>query len=243
MRLDTLESSATDEAEGPDDEITRLETAVRSFQKGDDPDKSFRTIFDHCYPAVTRYFAKKRVPFEECHDLAQNTLIHVYDNLKEFRFECPFMAWVWRIAYHDFLKWWRQRRQVETHQSLDDSDAGTSREIRALEDPSPSADERVDREKLMRLIRDSIRLLPTRKRLCLELFYLQERPYKEIADILGITTGAVGAHINFARKQLKKDLEGHVYIDELFTTPAASSEAIRQQPEEIDPDASIEVKP
>ncbi len=187
-----------------------IEKTVREFQQGRDRRKRFRSIYYHCYPVVEAFFTKRGVPREDHYDLAQTTLMQVYEGLDTFRADCPFMAWVFVIARNNLSRWRRQNRGDVQVPLEEPAGAESDRGTQELEAPGPSPEEEAERKKIRQLVRQSVRDLSPRQRLCIELHYFQERSYREIASIMGITTGAVGAHINFARNHLNERLKDHV---------------------------------
>ncbi len=57
-------------------------------------------------------------------------------------------------------------------------------------------------------LHEAIAELPEKMRFCLQLRIYQERSYDEIGELLGISTGTVGAHINEAKRRLTEALLG-----------------------------------
>lgn len=76
--------------------------------------KAFDRLIESCRPVITGYL-KKRVPYEDAENLAQETFLTVYEKLHTFRGECSFDKWVMRVAVNRLIDYYRQRvRQVPT---------------------------------------------------------------------------------------------------------------------------------
>lgn len=173
-----------------------------------------RKLFDDLYGVLRRFLEGKRLPAADLEDTLQNAIIKILDNLHRWEGRGPFLAYCYRITGNQVNLWWRRRKQDELFGSTieaDDEEGGP------LELPSTAPgpeDDFIDQE-ISRHLRNAVRQLPPQRRLCLELRLFQDLSYREIAAVLGITVGAVGANINFAKRQLKKvmgpiDLNGRV---------------------------------
>jgi RNA polymerase sigma-70 factor (ECF subfamily) len=79
----------------------------------------------------------------------------------------------------------------------------TSRE----ELPDIYEDKDSDKEERLELLYKAIKLLKESDRAII-LLYLEEKSYKEMADILGITVTNVGAKVNRVKNQLKGIIDG-----------------------------------
>lgn len=129
----------------------------------------------------------------EADDIAQDALVNAYVASGSFRGESRFGTWLFRIAYNIFID--RQRRHKLPTGPLEEG-AGTL----AGEDAPDAA---FRHEALHR----AIRRLPEKERAALLLFYMEDRPVKEVADILGIPASSVRVYLSRGRQHLKALLE------------------------------------
>jgi RNA polymerase sigma factor (sigma-70 family) len=67
-------------------------------------------------------------------------------------------------------------------------------------------DKQIKEERLSRL-EDAVGALGEEQRLCIELFYLKDKSYKEICDITGMSEKQVKSHIQNGKRNLKLILE------------------------------------
>ena len=139
---------------------------------------------------------------EEAEDLTQEAFLSAWRGLHRFRGEARFTTWLYRIVtnlcYNRLPGLRRQMMQVD----IDDAD------MPALEtdcDPPKAAEVAERRAWLHR----HIAALPTKYRLVVTLFYLQELSYQEIAQVLGVPLGTVKTHLFRAREQLKRRIQAH----------------------------------
>lgn len=54
---------------------------------------------------------------------------------------------------------------------------------------------------------NAFRNLPTRQRLACSLFYILDLPLEEVAQTMGISVGAAGAHLHRARDSMRSLVE------------------------------------
>ena len=127
-------------------------------------------------------------------DIAQDALVNAYVASASFRGAARFSTWLFRIAYNCFIDRMRGRR-LQTA-PLDTPAA------RAVPGPE-AADGRFRHEDLHR----AIGRLPDKERAALLLFYMEDKPVKEVADILEMPAGSVRAYLTRGRQHVKEYLE------------------------------------
>ena len=127
-------------------------------------------------------------------DIAQDALVNAYVASASFRGAARFSTWLFRIAYNCFIDRMRGRR-LQTA-PLDTPAA------RAVPGPE-AADGRVRHEDLHR----AIGMLPDKERAALLLFYMEDKPVKEVAAILEMPAGSVRAYLTRGRQHVKEYLE------------------------------------
>lgn len=93
------------------------------------------------------------------------------------------------------------------HQPLEDEISGLEVvEKEALWHPDDAA----DKETTFKNLEEAIKILKDEQRICIELFYLQEKSYKEVSDLTGLSLLNVKSHIQNGKRNLKIILErGH----------------------------------
>ena len=124
-------------------------------------------------------------------DLTVETLLRVYQAHHRFRTDGNFAAWARRIATNLALD---HLRRKPPEQSLLAEPAGVPPPDRLLQ--------RETREK----IQQAFRRLPAKLQVAATLALVEEQPYDEIADALGISVGAVKLRVFRAVRILRKRL-------------------------------------
>ncbi|HTS22607.1 MAG TPA: sigma-70 family RNA polymerase sigma factor [Casimicrobiaceae bacterium] len=133
-------------------------------------------------------------------DLAQETFLLAYRNLRSFRQEAKFSTWLYRIAYNAFLADARKMKEVP----LPD-DASTDEAVQ-LEDADAmpvarGAALKVDLERAMEVLSDA-------ERAAIVQCYHNDLSHEEAAYVLGCPVGTVKTHILRAKQKLKARLAG-----------------------------------
>lgn len=134
-------------------------------------------------------------------DMAQEAFLKAYRLLKGFRGDCSFSTWIYRVTASvciSELNRRKRRKEVELLPIHEKQEAPAPREYFDLQD----------------LLRRCIAKLPTRYESVVNLYYLKETPYDEIAKALQIPMGTLKIWMHRARKQLKGILEKELNIRE-----------------------------
>jgi RNA polymerase sigma factor (sigma-70 family) len=126
---------------------------------------------------------------ERADDLAQETFLLAYRNLKNFRGEAKFATWLYRIAYNVFISETRRR-----HEEQLDEESGVEPEVPA---ESQHTDLRIDLERAMRVLSEP-------ERAAIVQCYFNDLSHEEAAYVLGWPLGTVKTHILKAKQKLKQ---------------------------------------
>ena len=141
---------------------------------------------------------------EDADDVAQEAFVRAYRALPRFRGDSKFSSWLYRIATNRALTHLKKRkRRAQTV----DIDAGPHIEAAAIEGTHVESPEKfVLDDEFRRGVREAVKELPSKYRVVVTLFYLEERSYKEVAETLGIPMGTLKTHLHRARALLKEIL-------------------------------------
>ena len=166
---------------------------------GDDR-RAFGTLVEAYQPQVRRFFLNLTLGDEALSDdLAQETFLKAYINVRSFRGVAKFSTWLYRIAYNEFCSW---QRKTQHEASLpDDLDENFDADYDASGDRCYSATDSVDAHidvwRSMRVLSDTERTLVT-------LFYIQDYPLKKIMEITGLPEGTVKSYLSRAKAKLAR---------------------------------------
>lgn len=132
-------------------------------------------------------------------DVVQEAFVKSFRSLAKFRGEARFSTWIYRIALNVILN--RLRKGSRFREADLDLERFESRQ-------SPTrAARQADLKKQVVL---AIQALPPRQRAIFHMRYEEERPHAEIAEILGLTEGAVKASYHHAVSKLRETLKEYI---------------------------------
>lgn len=169
---------------------------VRNALAGDE--RAFRKILEGHYTliySVVRGVAGQR---GETDDIVQEVFIKIFRALGDFRGDSRLSTWIYRIARNEALNAIDKRRpQVIPIEDCEEFPAGD-------ESPEASYRRRIGRERLERFMER----LDEKQRVAIELRYIGDKSYEEIADIMDIPLGTVKTYIYRAKLSLKRMMTG-----------------------------------
>lgn len=125
---------------------------------------------------------------EDFNDYQQECIVQLWQSFDSFRGASRVSTWVYRVCLNVCLSQLRlKKRRIPTAHDF-------PMDIKDTRDTSD--------EENLEILYKAIRLLKEGDR-AIVLLYLEEKSYKEMAEILGITVTNVGAKVNRAKNQLK----------------------------------------
>lgn len=132
---------------------------------------------------------------EDAKDLSQVAFIKAYEGFPRFARASSFKTWLYSIAMNTVKDHLRKRRPPMIADALE-----------RVPDTAESAPERLDKKRHLMTLRKAMEELPEKQRLTLQLRIYEQLEYKEIAQILGGTSGSARGNFFQAVKSLKEKL-------------------------------------
>src|SRR6266404_91728 len=144
---------------------------------------------------------------EDAEDVVQEAFQLAYVHLHDFQGGARFSTWLSRIAINvALMKLRKKARKVEI--SIDEHSESEDMSFRdAVTDLAPNPEEHCLRQERSRILREALAELRPNARRVLELYELEGRSMKEIAERLGISIPAVKARIFHARPKMRRELD------------------------------------
>jgi RNA polymerase sigma-70 factor (ECF subfamily) len=168
--------------------MTISEETTNAFVSGDL--KAFEAVyketFKTVYPLVYRMTGNR----QDAEDITHDIYVRAYEKKALYKKErSAISTWIYRIAVNYTLNALRSRKRWNSESFIENMETAEVL-IENLEDSE--------------LIAELLKLLNPDFKACLIMRDVEERPYEEIAEILGISIGTVRSRINRGRGQLKK---------------------------------------
>lgn len=125
-------------------------------------------------------------------DVVQETFIKAYINLNSFNPKKKFSSWIYRIAHNLTINSFKKNKHKLPLLEDMDIDSGIN-----LEDDLIKQELKLHAQKCLSL-------MPLLYKEPLSLYFLEDKSYQDISDILRIPIGTVGTRINRAKNLMKQ---------------------------------------
>jgi RNA polymerase sigma-70 factor, ECF subfamily len=130
-------------------------------------------------------------------DVVQEGFIKAYINLNGFNTKKKFGSWIYRIVHNEAMNMLNKHKKQQPMNEQINFESGIN-----LEDD-------FIKNELVSHTHHCLKQIPIIYKEPLSLFYLEEKSYEEISDILRIPIGTVGTRINRAKGMMKKLCQKH----------------------------------
>lgn len=149
---------------------------------------NFDSLYKTYYPKVLKLCLGYTGSYPQAQDLAQETFVKVWQHLPTFKGESSVSTWIYRIAVNTCLNQLRAEKQ----QPIDFLQVYHTEQI---------ADEASELDQEISMLYICIHKLSQADRLIITLV-LEDTPYPEIAQIIGISEGNLRVKIHRIKQQL-----------------------------------------
>jgi RNA polymerase sigma-70 factor (ECF subfamily) len=131
-------------------------------------------------------------------DLAQEALVRAYRALATLADADKFGPWLCRIAVHTCLNWLKSKQRAMVPFSALGPDQNPEDYLQR----DPAAED--DNEDDLNRLRAEVATLPESYREVLLLYYHQDVTYRDLADMLGVSSATINARLTRARNLLRE---------------------------------------
>ena len=170
------------------DDIIR-ETCRTNLEQG------FRLLVEKVKSPMYWHIRRMVVSHEDAEDVLQETFIKVFRYLDDFRYECSFSTWLYRIATNECIRFLNHRKE----QTVSDEEIHEELMEKLM------ASEYVDYDNAMEVkFQQALLTLPEKQRLVFNLRYYDELKYEEISQITDTKVETLKANYHFAKEKIKK---------------------------------------
>ena len=140
----------------------------------------------------------------EADTITQDTFIQAYTHLAKFQGRSEFETWLTRIAINRSRDSLRRRRFLRLFSSDDDQDReGWVEPV----DDRPDPEREIMAHQLRAAIQEAEKQLSAQQKIIFRLRHYENRSLEDIAELLGLRSGTVRAHLFRAIHKIRKQLE------------------------------------
>lgn len=190
---------------------------IRRAARGDA--EAFRQLVEAYQTPAYRLAARMCGP-DSAEDVTQEAFLAAWRALPEFRGDCRFSTWLYRLVSNAAIDCLRREKKHRDTGDVDDLE---------LPDGGPSPQEQAERSDARDAVRRALDKLSPEHRQVLLLRFMQELDYGEIAAALNVSEGTVKSRINRAKSKLREVLAAGNFFDAGLVLPTEESER-REQP-------------
>jgi len=156
---------------------------------------------DRIYNAVLRQCGDAH----EAADITQRAFFNAFRSIGEFKGDCAFSTWMYRIAFNQGVS---HRRENARHRALSLDAAGKERPAEPV--ARDGERDRLEGEEEREIVRRSLQELDEGDRRIIVLKDVEGCSYDEIASVLQIPKGTVRSRLHRARLVLRDILKGYL---------------------------------
>src|SRR6202451_376437 len=160
---------------------------IRAAQHGDS--EAFERLVRTYDQSVLRIAMNLLRSPDEARDVYQEAFLKVHRNLNQFRFDCSFHTWLYRIVTNVCLDHLRRRKVRKEESTVVETPDGPVDQVTRLaeEGPTGNPERQTWNRELSAGIRTALAGLTPRERTVFELRHYQGMRLRAIGDILGTT--------------------------------------------------------
>ena len=159
----------------------------------------YETLFDRYRHPLYAAIVSRCGDEQDAGDIIQETYVKAYFNLPRYNADYTFGQWVYTIARNLFIDYARRKRSAGSTVSIDSNTTG---EMINPACDMPNPEERIISRQRSSLLDNLLEELPAHYRTVIQLRFIKEYSYEEIAEQLGMPIGTVKTQIHRARERL-----------------------------------------
>ncbi len=140
-------------------------------------------------------------------DIVQESFIKAFINLHSFDTKKKFSSWIYRIVHNEAIS---LIRKYKDKISIEENNW-----VKIFLVSAENIEENFNKGEIKKIVTRCLFLLPVKYRSPLALFYIEEKSYSEISDILRLPVNTIGTRISRAKKLMAtvcKKEGGEVYV-------------------------------
>ena len=176
---------------------------VKRCQAGDE--RAFAELVDAHKVKVAGIVYRMIGRTESVEDIAQEVFLQVFRGIGGFRGEAALSTWIYRITYRICLREIDRQPCTGTDVFFDDDE--TSAEVLHSTGENTETCERLES------VRQWLADLPDHYRWAVTLYYLQNKKYKDVAEVMDVPIGTVKTYLHRAKQHIRQRILDEGYLD------------------------------
>ncbi len=174
--------------------INDIQDEWSSIQAAQVNPAAFRPLYDRYYEAIFQFIHNRTQNEEISADISSQVFLKAMQRLGDYTFRgVPFSAWLYRIASNEVAQWYRQNKKLRVVSLEDGNLASMFEEV--MDD---------DLERFRPFLIPALDELKEADLEIVEMRFFEQRPFKEIAEVLNITESNAKVRTYRVLERLKK---------------------------------------
>jgi len=184
--------------------------------RGERSETSFEEVYETYFDGIFRYILHRVANVAEAEDLTSQTFFKALGAIHRFRWKNGSVSsWLYRIATHEIATHFRR----SGHRG-----AQAVSQVNGVRTETDDAQQTLARNELFLGVNEALRTLRPEDQALIALRYFEQKPFGEIAEILGKRPGALTMRTHRVLGKLRGELErrgiDHEGLREVFDRPA-----------------------
>lgn len=170
---------------------------VQQLQSDTEKEQAFRALMSLYKERLYWHIRNIVKSHDDTDDVLQNTFIKVYKNIQNFKGDSKLFSWMYRIATNESITLINKnakRLQI------------TSEEVQQLAINNLTSDVFFEGDAIQLKLQKAISTLPEKQQLVFNMKYFEDIKYKDMAEILETSEGALKASYHIAVKKIESYL-------------------------------------
>ncbi len=167
---------------------------VQQLQSDTEKEQAFRALMSLYKERLYWHIRNIVKSHDDADDVLQNTFIKVYKNIQNFKGDSKLFSWMYRIATNESITLINKnakRLQI------------TSEEVQQLAINKLTSDVYFEGDAIQLKLQKAISTLPEKQQLVFNMKYFEDIKYKDMAEILETSEGALKASYHIAVKKIE----------------------------------------
>jgi RNA polymerase sigma-70 factor (ECF subfamily) len=174
--------------------VKEEEQLVIELQTASSREKAFRELMTLYKERLYWHIRKIVISHDDSDDVLQNTFIKVYKNIDKFKGDSKLYSWMYRIATNEAIT--HLNKNAKRYNM-------SSEEMQTKAVNNLTSDVYFEGDAIQLKLQQAIATLPQKQQLVFNMKYFEDMKYKDMADILETSEGALKASYHLATKKIE----------------------------------------
>lgn len=170
------------------------ETILALAARPETRDQAFRGLVGTYQRRLYAVIRRQVREHSDADDILQETFLKVFRHIGSFEGRSGLYTWLYRIAGNEVANHWNRQQRHRAHAPSEDI-------------PDGAAEAWMDPDGITRQLEEAVADLPPQQQRVFRMRYYDELPYRQIAELLNLTEGALKASFHHAVRKIEAHLK------------------------------------